>query len=137
MVRKKLLFVASAAVIALAGIYYYFSLSSPQSKFADVRALVTALEGEGIPCDQLNVSAPDPTPDLVDFGSCRMYGKTVNLHVYRNREALEAHIEGNLAAQGKNPNYFTSLVAGYNWVIDSYSDATSRRIQNAIGGVIH
>jgi hypothetical protein len=133
-----LLVVAGAGILfAAAATYYLFGTGSKQ-EFADVRALVAALQAEDVSCEDLNVSAPNPTPDLVDFGSCQMDEKTVNLHVYRNPEALEGHIEGNVAAREiNNPNYFTSLVAGSNWVIDTYSGKTAEKIQQAVGGEIH
>jgi len=123
-------------VAALAA--YYFLGSASENGFSDVRAVVSALESEGIACEQLNVSAPDPTPDIVDFGSCQVDGRTVNLHVYKNSEALEEHIDGNVKAREiGNPNYFTSLVAGSNWVVDTYSEETSGLIQEALGGELH
>ena len=134
--RSRIIVVAVIALLVVAAAAYFF-LRPQAAAYSDVRALVRAIESEGVSCKDLQVSAPDPTPDIVDFGSCTMDGKTVNLHVYNNDDALQEHIEGNLAAEGKNPNYFTSLVAGSNWVVDTYSDETSRRIQKAIGGEIH
>jgi hypothetical protein len=137
-VNRRVLLLAGAVIVFAAAAAYYLFGTGPEREFTDVRAVVAALQAEGISCEDLNVSAPDPTPDIVDFGSCQMDGKTVNLHVYRNAEALERHIEGNVAAREiDNPNYFTSLVAGDTWVIDTYSDETSRRIQEALGGEIH
>ncbi len=135
MKKPALIVVVAAAVIVAAAAYVVLR---PRNQFANVRALVSALESEGIECEELNVSAPDPTPDIVDFGSCQMNGKTVNLHVYKSGDAVARHIEGNVSAREiGNPNYFTSLVAGDNWVVDSYSEETTEQIRRAIGGEIH
>lgn len=130
--------VVAVFVAVVTGAVYYFLGLPGDREFSNVRDLVATLKREGISCSDLSVSAPDPTPDIVDFGSCQMDGQTVNLHVYKNRQALEGHIGGNVTAREiDNPNYFTSLVAGSNWVVDTYSEATSRRIQEAIGGELH
>ena len=110
---------------------------SEAGEYANVRDLIAAIRSEGIECKKVLVSAPNPTEDIVDFGSCQMDDRAVNLHIYTNDAALQEHINNQLAAQGKNPNYFTSLVAGDLWVVDTYSDKTSSRIQEAIGGEIH
>lgn len=135
--KRRILLLAAVVIVAV-GAAYYFLGSASDNQFSDVRALVAALESEDIACDELSVSAPDPTPDIVDFGSCQMDGQTVNIHVYKSSEALEEHIEGNVEAREiGDPNYFTSLVAGSNWVVDAYSDETTQRIQEALGGQIH
>jgi hypothetical protein len=134
---KPKILVAIGLVVAIAGVAFLF-LRDQSPEYANVRELVAALEVRDIECEQLNVSAPNPTPDIVDFGSCQMDGKTVNLHVYKSDDAVAEHVEGNVKARELgNPNYFTSLVTGSTWVIDTYSEDTARKIQQAIGGEIH
>lgn len=125
-------------VIVAAAIAAFLMFRPTAREFADVGALAEAIQREGIECENLNVSAPDPTPDIVDFGSCQIDGQTVNLHVYKSDDALDEHIEGNVAARElNNPNYFDYLVAGDTWVVDTYSEKTAKEIQAAIGGEIH
>ncbi len=130
---------AVVAAVAVAAAIAAFLMFRPSAReFDNVRALAEAIEGAGIACENLNVSAPDPTPDIVDFGSCQIDGQTVNLHVYKSSDALEEHIEGNVSARSlNNPNYFDYLVAGDTWVVDTYSEETAKEIQAAIGGEIH
>ena len=135
--RRPIYLVAGAvAFLILAGAAFFF-LRPQEPEYRNVDQLVRELRSHGIACGDLQVSAPNPTPELADFGACTIDGDTVSFHVYRDVDAVEGHIRGNLAVQGDNPNYFTSLVAGRGWVIDTYSDETSRRIQEAIGGEIH
>ncbi len=131
--------VVIAMVVLGLGAVAAFVMSRPQEReFTDVRALVQAIQSDGIECENLNVSAPDPTPDLVDFGSCQIDGQTVNLHVYKSSDAVDEHIEGNVSARSlNNPNYFDYLVAGDTWVVDTYAEETAKKIQAAIGGEIH
>jgi hypothetical protein len=49
---------------------------------------------------------------------------------------VDGHVANNVSAGGENPNYFTSLVRGSNWVVDTYSEKTSQIVQEAIGGTI-
>ncbi len=125
------------AAVVIAGLAVAWFIFRPRNEIPNVRELAARMEDAGIACEDLNVSAPDPTPEIVDFGSCQIDGKTVNLHVYKSSAAVDEHIEGNVAVRGQNPNYFTSLVAGSNWVVDTYSKETTRRIQAALGGEIH
>lgn len=133
--RSRLIAVALALAVVGAIAYFLFRSSGPE--FGNVAELVSALEERGIECEDLSVSAPNPTPGIVDFGSCSIDGETVNLHVYENEDPVAEHIRDNVSVRGQNPNYFTSLVAGSNWVVDTYSEETSQQIEAAIGGDIH
>ncbi|MDP9067854.1 MAG: hypothetical protein M3N53_05845 [Actinomycetota bacterium] len=130
--------VLAAGVVVLAAVAAVLIFRPDGREFSDVRALVEAMQGAGIECENLNVSIPDPTPEIVDFGSCQVDGQTVNLHVYKSSDSVEEHIEGNVSARSlNNPNYFDFLVAGDTWVVDTYSEETAKEIQAAIGGEIH
>ena len=109
----------------------------PEGAYADVGELVEDLEANGVECRDLTVSTKEQTEDLGgEFGFCFVGKKNVNIHVYEDEERVESHVAGNISVRGDNPNYFTSLVRGSNWVVDTYSEKTSRKVQAAIGGTI-
>ena len=135
---KKVLILAGVVLVLLALVGGFSILQQPDYEHENVRELVAALEDAGIECRDLNVSPPDPAEDVVDFGSCRIDGRTVNLNVYTSEGGVARHVRGNVEARSRNvENYFTTLVAGENWVIDAYSEKTTRKIQDALGGSIH
>jgi hypothetical protein len=123
-------------VVAMLGAAALFA-TRVESGYEDTTALVAELEAAGIVCKKMILSPPEPTPELVDFGACQIDGATVNIHVYENGDPVGDHIESNLSARGDDPNYFTSLVAGSNWVVDTYSLETTKKIQEVLGGEIH
>jgi len=130
--------VAAILVVALAGGGFLFFLrNSGAGQFADVNELVTALQSAGVSCENLTVSTPDQTEKLGgEFGFCRIGPKSVNIHVYEDPDKVQPHFNSNVSVRGQHRNYFTSLVYGDNWVVDTYSARTSRMIQAAIGGTI-
>lgn len=134
--RRGALLFGGVALLALVLVTFLVIRSSSEDGYKDVRALIGALEAGGMQCRQPNLSPPDPAPELVDFGSCQIDGKTVNLSVYKDGDALDRHIESNISVRGDDPNYFTSLVHGSNWIVDTYSEETSRDIQGILGGEI-
>ncbi len=131
---------AVAVAVVAVGVYLWSASSSGSSgEFQNVRQVVDALEAGGVPCEDLQTSDIDLAEQVGgQFGSCSIDGGTVNIHVYfLDPDRVAEHIRGNVSVRGQSPTYFTSLVAGSNWVVDSYSDATSEQVQAVLGGEIH
>jgi methyl coenzyme M reductase beta subunit len=124
-----------AIVVIVGGALAYRTLT--RNSYPGVDELVTDLRQNGVECRDLTVSPATQSEDFGgEFGFCFISDRTVNIHVYDDAERVEGHIEGNVSVRGDDPNYFTSLVHGSNWVVDSYSEQTSRMVQEAIGGEI-
>jgi len=112
--------------------------SAPSDTYSGVRDLARALRRGGIRCDGLNVSSRSATKIVGgQFGFCTIDGGNVNIHVYDDPAHVSEHVENNVSVRGTDPNYFTSLVAGSNWVVDTYSLETAEKIQEILGGQIH
>lgn len=123
-------------VILVAAAYFLF-LRIPGQTYRDVDELVSDLRQNGVECRDLTVSPPEQSEHLgAEFGFCYIGERNVNIHVYEDADRVAEHVESNVSVRGDNPNYFTSLVRGPNWVVDTYSEATSQRVQKAIGGRI-
>jgi hypothetical protein len=99
--------------------------------------LVSDLEAGGVRCVDPSLSDIEQMDDIgVHFGACTIDGQTVNINVYRDPERVREHITNNVSVRGQSANYFTSLVAGPNWVVDTYSEDTAAKVKEALGGTI-
>ena len=135
--RRRVVILAVFIVCLAVAAGYLFSLRTPGETYSDVDELVADLRRNGVQCRDLVVSPPEQTENLGgEFGFCYIGERNVNIHVYEDPDRVAGHVEGNVSVRGDNPNYFTSLVRGSNWVVDTYSEETSESVQNAIGGVI-
>lgn len=125
-----------AALAIAAGVFTYVGWS-PVSEYTDVNALVEDLERNGVECRDLTVSPPDQTEAVGgEFGFCFIGERNVNIHVYEDPDRVGPHVSGNIAVRGDSRTYFTSLVRGSNWVVDTYSEKESQMVKEAIGGTI-
>ncbi len=136
---------AAVVVVAAAGAFVFLDpfgadspgVEAPTPRYTRVRQLVADLRQNGVDCTRLKLSTPEQTEEVgAQFGFCYIRNETVNIHVYEDPERVPQHVEANVSVRGDNPNYFTSLVHGSNWVVDSYSKTISRIVQEAIGGTI-
>ena len=126
-----------ASVLIVGAVAAYLTLRPAPDAYSGVRPLVNDLEQAGVDCSELTVSPPEQAEDFgAEFGFCFINNDTVNIHVYEDAARVDEHVEGNISVRGDDPNYFTSLVRGSNWVVDTYSEETSREIRDAIGGRI-
>lgn len=128
---------ALALVVSITAGAYAYQDRPQKDAYTDVEELVADLERNGVECQDLTVSPPEQSQQVgAEFGFCLIGTKNVNIHVYEQADRVEGHVEGNVSVRGDHPNYFTSLVRGSNWVVDTYSEETSERVQEAIGGTI-
>jgi membrane-bound ClpP family serine protease len=136
--RSKLILGVVGVAILIAGGVLLLSSRTTEG-FQSVPELVEALETGGIACTDLQTSDIELAEDLGgQFGSCTINDETVNIHVYFvDPDRVAGHIKNNVSVRGQSPTYFTSLVAGSNWVVDSYAVATSKEVQAVLGGEIH
>lgn len=137
-IRRWALGLALFLVLLLGGTGAFFFLRD-SGGYGSVQQLVGDLEAAGIVCEGLQVSGSAVAEEVGgEFGSCSIDGRTVNISVYYlDPDKVEEHIRNNVSVRGQSPNYFTSLVAGGNWIVDTYSSATAEKVKKALGGTIH
>lgn len=109
------------------------------SSYSGVREIFDKMRAAKIPCDGLSVSGEEQTEEVgAEFGFCQVGAQTVNIHVYEDPQEVLRHVNGNFSVRDEdNPNYFTSGVYGTNWVVDTYSVATSLDVRQALGGRLY
>ena len=137
MTRKQWAPIVLIPLLGLAVAAGFLQNRSAADPYSGVRELVSDLEAGGVQCRDLTVSPPEQAEELGgEFGFCFIGKRNVNIHVYNDQDRVAEHADGNISVRGDNPNYFTSLVRGSNWVVDTYSETTSRLVQEVIGGTI-